>query len=217
MDEKSRIPRPTAKRLTLYFRQIRSLAADGRKTINSRQLGEALGLTGAQVRKDLACFGQFGHPGVGYQISSLYEQLRQLLGRDRTWNAVLVGAGNIGRALLSYDRFSSEDFRIVAVCDADPALVGSQWGGREVLSMDRIPSVVREHDAKLGIIAVPDHAAQEVADLLVEAGIEGILNFSPRRLDVDQTVSISSVDFTRSLEQLAFQISFGVTGTVEDD
>jgi len=217
MDEKSKIPRPTAKRLTLYFREIRSLVAAGRKTINSRQLGEALGLTGAQVRKDLAFFGQFGHPGVGYEILGLHEQLKQLLGRDRTWNAILVGAGNIGRALLSYDHFSGDDFQIVGVFDADSALVGSEWGGRSVHSMDRIDEVVRDQDVKLGIIAVPDHAAQEVADSLIRAGISGILNFAPRRLDVHDAVSIRSVDFTRSLEQLAFQISFGVSESMEDE
>jgi redox-sensing transcriptional repressor len=215
MEAKPKIPRPTVKRLSLYFREVGSLVAAGRRTISSKQLGSALGLTGAQVRKDLAFFGQLGHPGVGYEIARLYDHLRQVLGRDRTWNAALVGVGNIGRALLAYQRFAQEDFHITAVFDSSDGAIGCEYGGRTVHGMNDMPALVRDHDIKLGIVAVPAEAAQQVADALIESGVTGILNFAPRRLDVEDTISVTSVDFTLALEQLAFQVSVGLTGSFE--
>lgn len=216
MEEKLRIPRPTVKRLSLYFREVGALIAAGTRTVSSSQLGDALGLTGAQVRKDLAFFGQLGHPGVGYELNRLHEKLRQVLGRDRPWNAALVGAGNIGRALLSYERFAEEDFHIAAVFDSNERMIGHEHGGRRIRSMDDLPEQIGLHDIKIGIVAVPAHAAQAVADRMIESGITGILNFAPRRLDVHEEVSITSVDFTFALEQLAYQISLGLTGSLDE-
>lgn len=216
MEAKPKIPRPTVKRLSLYLREVGLLAAAGRRTVSSKQLGSALGLTGAQVRKDLAFFGQLGHPGIGYEITRLHAHLRQVLGRDRTWNAALVGVGNIGRALLAYQRFAQEDFRITAVFDSSDSTIGQEYGGRAVHGMNDMPALVSHHEIKLGILAVPADSAQHVADLLIEAGVTGILNFAPRRLDVGDTVSVTSVDFTLALEQLAFQVSAGLTGSFVD-
>ena len=217
MDPKPKIPRPTAKRLSRYFRELKQLVDAGRSTISSKQLGVALGLTGAQVRKDLTYFGQLGSPGVGYDVERLYLRLRQVLGRDRVWNAALVGAGNIGRALLAYDHFTVGEFHIAAVFDSDERAIGVDHGGRVVQPMNRLSSFVAEHEIRIGIVAVPASAAQEVVDAMIEAGITGILNFTPRHLDVQDGVSISSVDFTLALEQLAFQVSLGLTGSLDDD
>jgi redox-sensing transcriptional repressor len=217
MEPKPKIPRPTVKRLSLYFRELGQLISVGRKTISSKQLGDALGLAGVQVRKDLTFFGQVGNPGVGYDVEKLHLHLKQALGRDRTWNAALVGAGNIGRALLSYDHFTIGDFHIAAVFDSNDRAIGREYGGREIQPMDRMGELVQHHEIMLGIIAVPAPAAQVVADHMIEAGITGILNFAPRRLEVGDDVSITSVDFTLALEQLAFQVSLGLSGSLDDD
>jgi len=217
MLNKPRIPRPTVKRLSLYLREVELLQERGQKTVSSKQLGAALGLTDAQVRKDLAFFGQFGHPGIGYDIAELIAQLRKILGTDRQWNAAIIGAGNIGRALMPYARFRRKGFDIVAVFDRDPEVVGTVIAGHKVRPMSDLPALVRERNILIGIIAVPAEGAQEVADELVAAGVKGILNFAPVRLELNDQVSIASVDFLLSLEQLAFQVSLGLTGSLEEE
>lgn len=206
-----RIPRPTAKRLSLYLRELESRDDAPPRTISSRQLGQSLGLTDAQVRKDLACFGQFGHPGVGYHYNELITELRRILGTDRRWKAVLVGSGNIGRAVLSYGRLAGKGFEVCAALDVDPAIVGRTVHGVTVRSIDELTAVVTESEAEIGLLAVPAEAAQPTADALVAAGIRGILNFAPVRLQVPDEVPIVSVDLTVSLEQLAFKITLGWT------
>lgn len=215
MNQRQRIPRPTAKRLSLYLRELESRARHQQGTISSKQLGTALGLTDAQVRKDLAYFGQFGHPGIGYHIPELVARLRKILGTDRTWNTALVGAGNLGRALMAYAGWKARGFDVAAVFDADDAKVGTLLENHRIRPMADLAMLVRERDIKLGIIAVPGPTAQGVADALIDAGVLGILNFAPIRLDVHDKVSVTSVDLTVSLEQLAFQVSLGFTGEGE--
>jgi redox-sensing transcriptional repressor len=168
------------------------------------------------VRKDLAYFGQFGHPGVGYRVGELTGRLRQILRADRTWNAAVVGAGNIGRALMAYQRFPRKGFEVVAVFDRDPGVIGQVIAGHQVRPMEELPGLIAQRDIKIGIVAVPADAAQAVADALIEAGVLGILNFAPVRLDVRDAVSVASVDLTVSLEQLAFQVSLGLTGSLDE-
>jgi len=206
---RSSIPRPAARRLSLYLRELTSRLQQGEQTVSSKALGLTLGLTDAQVRKDLALFGQFGHPGRGYAISDLIDSLRKIMGRDRAWRACVVGAGNIGRALASYDRFRAEGFEIAALFDDSPGLAGKSVGGLKVQPMSELAKVVAAERITLGIIAVPRDAAQQVSDALVAAGVRGILNFAPRRIEVREGISIVSVDFTVALEQLAFQLVFG--------
>ncbi|MEY3027147.1 MAG: hypothetical protein RLZZ238_2044 [Planctomycetota bacterium] len=215
--QRSAIPRPAARRLSLYLRELASRLDEGEESVSSKSLGRTLGLTDAQVRKDLALFGQFGHPGRGYVISDLVDSLRKIMGRDRSWRVCVVGAGNIGRALVSYDRFRREGFEMLAVFDADPAMVGREIGGMKVRPISELPAAVVAERINLGIIAVPRDAAQQVADSLVAAGIKGILNFAPRRIEVREGIGIVSVDFTVALEQLAFQIAFDPTGGDESD
>lgn len=204
---RGKIPRPTVKRLSLYLRELESQQASGRPTISSRQLGDTLGLTDAQVRKDLAYFGQFGHPGVGYQVPDLVAAIRRILGTDRIWPAVVVGAGNIGRAVVRYGRLRSKGFEIAAVLDNDPDAIGGELAGFTIQPVACLADVVRDHDIEIGMLAVPADAAQDVADSMIAAGLRGILNFAPRRLVVADDVAVVSVDLTVSLEQLAFKMA----------
>lgn len=217
MASRSKIPRPTVKRLSLYLRELEQLTEREQHTISSKQLAASLGLTDAQVRKDLGHFGQFGHPGIGYRVPQLTAELRKILGTDHRWNAAIVGAGNIGRALMPYGRFARKGFDIVAVFDNNPKVVSTEIAGHRVRPMEDLAKLVAERDIKIGIVAVPAHQAQQVADQLIQAGVRGILNFAPVRLDVHDRVSIASVDFSLSLEQLAFQISLGMTGPLDEE
>src|SRR5438477_2858160 len=172
MDQPSRsdlIPNPAVRRLSLYLRQLESFKRKDRRTISSKQLGESLGLTDAQVRKDLAYFGQFGHPGIGYRVDELIVKVKQILGTDKIWNVLLVGAGNLGRALMAYKGFDAKGFRIAAVFDSDPAKIGKRLGSFIIQPPSELAATIQRHAIRLAIIAVPADAAQEVADQLVEA------------------------------------------------
>ena len=209
MPSRTRSPKPTAQRLSLYLRALELHMGAGERTVSSGALGQGLGLPGAQVRKDLAYFGQFGQPGVGYSVEALSTQLRRIMGTDRHWPMGLVGVGNIGRALLAYRRFHQEGFKFVAAFDHSPEVVGQEAGSLRVLGMESLRAEVRAKGIRIGVIATPGDAAQTVADQLVAAGVSGILNFAPRRLRVPVSVRVGTVDFTVALEQLAFGLSPG--------
>jgi redox-sensing transcriptional repressor len=201
------IPTPAVYRLSFYLRQLESFQHTEKRTISSKQLGDALGYTDAQVRKDLAYFGQFGHPGIGYRVEELINQLRKILGTDKVWNVLLIGAGNLGRALIAYRGFLRKGFRLAAIFDADERKVGQMFGDLKVTSMDRLAAVAAEQNIKLAILSVPAEAAQAVADKLVAAGIRGILNFAPVSISVAPDVSTQGVDLAVQLEQLSFKMS----------
>lgn len=209
-DAASAPPAPTAtpmvRRLTLYLRELERLRGSGAATVSSRQLGDALSLTDAQVRKDLAAFGQFGQPGVGYRVAPLIERLRNILGTDRTWNVLLAGAGNIGRALLTYKPFEPKGFRVVAVVDSDPRKIGRNIGGLDIHDLSAIPELVRRHQIVLAILAVPAPAAQPLAEQLAQVGVRGLLNFAPVTLQLPEGVFCNSVDLVGQMEQLAFRV-----------
>src|SRR5690349_5791593 len=173
------VPNPAVRRLSLYLRQLEAFKRKDRRTISSKQLGEALNLTDAQVRKDLAYFGQFGHPGIGYRVDDLIAQVKRILGTDKTWNVLLVGAGNLGRALMAYKGFNAKGFRLVAVFDANPALAGKKAGPFTIQAMTDLAATVDKHHIRLAMIAVPADSAQDVVDQLATAGVRGILNFAP--------------------------------------
>jgi redox-sensing transcriptional repressor len=205
-------PRPSRAsvgRLSLYLRHLESLLRDGTETVSSGQLGEPLGVTDAQVRKDLAYLGHLGQPGIGYPTQDLIAALRHALGVDRPWTAALVGVGNLARALLRYRGFQQRGFRIVALFDADPSKVGLEVDGLKIHAMSEISAVVAATRADLGMLTVPSESAQSVADALVAAGVKGILNFAPVILRLPRHVSLVSVDLTVQLEQLAFLVQFG--------
>lgn len=202
------IPNPAVKRLSLYLRQLESFRRKDRRTISSKQLGESLNLTDAQVRKDLAYFGQFGHPGVGYKVEDLIGQVKRILGTDKVWNVLLVGAGNLGRALMAYKGFGAKGFRLVSVFDASAQLAGKKMGSFVVQPMIELAATIQKNQIRLAIIAVPADSAQDVVDQLVEAGIRGILNFAPTSVSVPANIAMNAVDLSVQLEQLSFQVNF---------
>ncbi len=210
MAKSDTIPNAVIGRLSLYLRQLEALLAASRGTVSSKELGAMLGQSDAQVRKDLAYFGQFGQAGVGYGVEDLVQSIRRILGTDRTWNVLLVGAGNLGRALVSYRGFLRKGFSLNAVVDADPNKVGElidSARGIRVQAMEEMGAAVREHHITLAILAVPVSATQEVADQVVAAGIKGVLNFAPTALQLPDSVPLTAVDLSVSLEQLSFQLS----------
>jgi redox-sensing transcriptional repressor len=201
------VPGVVVSRLSLYLRELQHLLRAGRSTVSSSQLGKLLGFTDAQVRKDLAYFGHFGHPGVGYRCEELVAEIRRILGTDRQWTVTMVGVGNMGRALLRYKGFAAQGFRIVAAFDVDPRVAGSKIEGVPVYSQERLSEIVKQEGIQLGMITVPAAQAQDVAERLVAAGIVGILNFAPVALSLPADVPLVGVDLTTELEQLAFAVA----------
>ncbi len=200
------VPKAVISRLSLYLRELQHLIRDGHETTSSNQLGRLLGFTDAQVRKDLAYFGHFGYPGIGYRCDELILAVRRILGTNVEWNVVLVGVGNLGRALLGYRGFRQQGFHVVAALDTDPEIIGGSVEGVPVYHLDRLPDLAREHKIRLGILAVPAAAAQSVADRVVAAGICGVLNFAPLTIALPSHVRQVGVDLAIELEQLAFAV-----------
>ena len=197
----------TVKRLSLYLRCLDNLAGQGMTTVSSRQLGETLGLTAAQVRKDLAQFGQFGRPGVGYHVADLTDKLRAIFGTDKLWNIALVGVGRLGRALLTYRGFRLKGFQLTAAFDNAPGKIGRKFGSVVVQPMSRLAQAVETDAIRLAVLAVPAQAAQDVARQLCRAGIRGILNFAPVNLRVPKAVTVIPVDLAAQIEQLSYFVS----------
>jgi len=198
--------RASVGRLSLYLRRLESLLREGTTKVSSGLLGEALGVTDAQVRKDLAYLGNLGHPGIGYAAPELIAAIRRALGIDRDWPTALVGVGNLARALLRYQGFIERGFRFVALFDADPAKVEETIEGLPVHPLEAMPAVLAETKAELGVLTVPSQAAQSVAEMLATAGVRGVLNFTPQVLRLPVEVSVVSVDLTVQLEHLAFLV-----------
>jgi len=203
-------PRAAVERISLYLRELERFAGEGLEKISSHELGKSLHITAAQVRKDLGYFGQFGRPGMGYHVSGLIDNLRQILGTDRTWNVVVAGAGDLGRALLRYKGFPKKGFNLVAAFDVSWPKIGKSIGGVPVHHISSAGEIIRKHHVKLAIVTVPIDVAQEVADILREAGVMGILNFSPTTLKSAEDVTIAQVDLAAHLEQLSFRVRSSV-------
>lgn len=206
-DDAKTVPKAVVNRLSLYLRELQRIVRDGKETVSSSQLGKLLGFTDAQVRKDLAYFGQFGHPGVGYRCPELVAAIRRILGTDREWVVAIVGVGNLGRALLGYKGFRSQGFRVAAAFDSDPSKVGMSFAGVAVEPTTALETTIRDRGVTLGLIATAAEAAQETADRLVAAGVVGILNFAPVTLSLPQGVSLVGVDLATELEQLSFSVA----------
>ncbi len=201
------VPKAVVSRLSLYLRELQHLVRDGHETTNSSHLGGLLGFTDAQVRKDLAYFGHFGYPGIGYRCDELIGAIRRILGTDRGWTVAMVGTGNLGRALLGYRGFGHQNFKIVAAFDIDPHKVGGKIEGVPIHHLEELPQIVADHHIKLGMVVVPAPAAQGVAEKLVQAGVEGIVNFAPVTLVLPAHVSQVGVDLAIELEQLSFAVA----------
>lgn len=201
------IPPSAVKRLSLYLRQLEQLRDAGVRKVSSRQLAASLMITAEQLRKDLTYFGQFGRPGLGYPVAALAESLRHILGTDTTQKVIVVGAGDLGRALLRHRGFMQKGFELVAAFDSDVAKVGQMIGAVPVYHVDQLSRLNRHFRARLAVLAVPAEAAQGTADALCRAGVRGILNFAPIVLSTPRGVSVTPVDLAGSLEELSFKIS----------
>ena len=203
----STVPKVVVSRLSLYLRELQRLEAAGQATISSGQLGTLLGFSDAQVRKDLGFFGQFGYPGVGYRCDELIRAMRDILGTNQTWSVGMVGAGNLGQALLGYRGFGRQNFTITAAFDADPEKVGKVIQGIRIQPIEELAETIHAKGIRLGMIVVPAARAQEAADRLVAAGIEGIVNFAPVTLVLPPHVQNVGVDLAIELEQLSFSVT----------
>jgi redox-sensing transcriptional repressor len=200
----AKIPEKTVTRLSIYLRCLEEVQADGMETISSRRLAERFGLNSAQVRKDLAYFGQFGVRGLGYYIRDLKHNLERILGLKRNWEVALVGAGNLGSALAAYSRFPEQGFRIALAFERDPQRIGSRVGALQVQDVLKMVPALRRRRIRIAIVATPAAAAQEVADLLVEGGVTSILNFAPTQLAVPEGVKVQNVDLSVLLKTLSY-------------
>ena len=206
MNAKAEIPRKTIYRLSIYQRCLQRLADNGQDTVSSDALAKAAGVKPTQLRKDIAYFGQFGTRGLGYNVQTLSSVITDVLGTARLQPVILVGAGNLGSALLGYNGFNKEGFEITAAFDIDPDRPRPAGLKVPIYGQGKIASYIKKHDVKMAILAVPVHCAQSVANDLVESGIHAILNFSPTFLEVPQHVTVNSVDLAVELENLSYFI-----------
>lgn len=201
-----RIPESTVRRLSHYLRSLEGFD-DGDGTVSSEELAARGQTTAAQVRKDLSHFGSFGKRGLGYQVSELRTRLSRIIGVDRKWRVALVGAGRIGLALFDYPAFRSRGYECVAIFDSDPEKIGTVWGDLTIRGPEDLETVIEERGVELIILAVPASAAQEMAARVVSAGIKGLLNFAPIRLNVPPAVPVEDVNLVMELEALSFAIT----------
>jgi redox-sensing transcriptional repressor len=208
----TKIPEATIRRLSRYSRRLEEMEEQGEKVVSSAQLANKCMVNAAQVRKDLAYFGEFGIRGVGYYVEDLLNDIKRILGSNKEWRMALIGVGNLGSSLLSYEDFLKQNYKIVAAFDIDPPrVIGrvSEKLGRpvEVLHINRIKEVARERKIEIALITTPPAEAQKVADLLVEAEVRGILNFAPAQITVPEGYVVKDVFFTTVLDNLAYLLS----------
>jgi redox-sensing transcriptional repressor len=207
-----KVPEATIRRLSRYSRCLENLTRKGEQIVSSAQLAAYCGVNAAQVRKDLAYFGEFGIRGVGYYATELMHDIKRILGLNKEWRLAIVGIGNLGSSLLSYKDFLKQNYKIVAAFDIDPPKVIGRVSEKlgkpiEILHPDRMKEVVRERDIEVGIITTPASEAQSVVDQMVDAGIRGILNFAPAQIRVPEGFIIKNVFFTTVLDNLAYLLS----------
>jgi len=203
-----KIPEATVMRLSIYSRYLYQLMGEGGETISSGEIAHGVGVSSAQVRKDLAYFGEFGTRGVGYKVEELYGHLMKILGLDRNWNIIIIGAGKLGSALALYRGFADRGFSISAILDVDPDRIGDKLGAVEVEKLELLDKRVKESNVNIGVVTVPAGVAQDVTDKLVNAGVKAILNFSPRVLRVPNDIILRNVDLSVNLEVLSFNLAF---------
>lgn len=201
-----KIPEATIIRLSVYSRYLTEVDRKGIITISSGDIAEGVGVSPAQVRKDLAYFGEFGTRGVGYNVKDLHRHILKILGLSVDWSVTLVGIGNLGLALSTYKGFRERGFVITSIFDNDPSKIGTVVNGVEVMPLNQLTEVVKQNKTQIGIIATPGGSAQEIADLLVEAGVHAILNFAPVVLNVPPEIELRNVDLAVNLEVLTFNV-----------
>jgi len=207
--ERDKIPRATIERLPLYYRCLDKMDTfEDVNVVSSKDLGGKLDIPSTQVRKDLSYYGEFGRRGVGYNVGDLKRSVGKILGVNRIWPSILVGAGNLGRALVNYGSFSTMGLEISHVFDNDLSKIGNSINDKKVESFKKLEEIVEAEDIKLGIITVPTEAAQKVADVMVDAGIKAIWNFAPTRLYVPEDVSVKNEDLAVGIVSLIYNLSW---------
>ena len=202
-----KVAESTIRRLSLYLRFLEEFEGQWMATVSSGALASRGGTTSAQVRKDLSFFGSFGKRGLGYQVAELTQRMRRILGLERDWRVIIIGIGKIGSALAQYEGFQQRGFRVVGLYDSDPAKIGREVYDLEVRPLEALAEENRERPVDIAVIAVPASAAQRVVDLVVAAGITGIMSFAPIQLHVPADVILNTVNMAMELERLSFALS----------
>ncbi|HTY05195.1 MAG TPA: redox-sensing transcriptional repressor Rex [Gemmatimonadales bacterium] len=197
----------TVRRLSLYLRFLEQFQTQGRPTVSSEELARRGGATSAQVRKDLSFFGSFGKRGMGYEVPELVSRLREILGLQRVYRVVLVGAGKIGGALVHYEGFRRRGFEVSAIYDRDPKKIGSRSNGLVVRDVKQLEADLKKEPTDIAIVVTPAEAAQDVADRLVRAGVKALLNFAPVQLKVPRDVEVKTVNMAQELEALSYSLA----------
>jgi len=212
---RTRVPDPSVARLSLYSHTLENLCRQGTRIVSSEDIAQGAGVFPSQVRKDLTYFGEFGTRGLGYRAKELLEQTRTILGVDRPWSLIMVGAGKLARALSTYRGFTERNFHIVAVFDNDLTKIGGKIEHLDVHPMEDLPAIVAQYGVVIGIITVSPAAAQETAEIMVANGLQAILNFAPVHLKVPEHVVIHNVDLSAEVGILAFKLCHPFVSFVE--
>ncbi|MBO9345255.1 MAG: redox-sensing transcriptional repressor Rex [Chloroflexi bacterium] len=200
------VPDIVVARLPLYLRALAAMRKSGKTFASSKEMAQWLGMSPAQIRKDLSYFGEFGKQGMGYAVDDLQARLRQILHLDREWPIVIIGAGRIGSAVAAYPGFADHGFRVCALFDNDPAKIGTCIAGLRVHDVRTLPEFVRAHGVRLAMLAVPAEAAQAVAELAVSAGISAILNYAPLNLALPDHVRVENIDPALHLQHMTYYL-----------
>ncbi|WP_448377837.1 redox-sensing transcriptional repressor Rex [Fervidobacterium sp.] len=210
-----KIPKPTVRRLGLYYRCLTRYKEEGVNFVSSQDIADRLNIKPSQVRKDLSYFGEFGKRGLGYNVSKLISEIAHIIGVNKEWNVAIIGAGNLGSALANYPGLAKHKFNVVAMFDNDRQKVGKKIAGIPVFHISELNQKVKELNIEMAVIAVPESAAQYVAELVEEAGIKGIVNFSPIKLRTN--IPVEDVDITLSFETLAYMILKNSPVTIQQE
>ncbi|MCD8341053.1 MAG: redox-sensing transcriptional repressor Rex [Clostridiales bacterium] len=206
--KKEKVSNAVIRRLPRYYRTLHLLEQEGYERISSSALGSSMGITASQIRQDLSCFGEFGKQGYGYEIAGLLREIADILGMNNHYSAIILGAGNLGRALIRNFSFSANGFTLRAAFDVDPALIGSTIGEVPVYALETLPDYMAAHSIQVGVLTVPRSVAQPMAEKLIDGGVKGIWNFTNMELDVRGSgVTVESVHFADSLLALGYLIS----------
>ncbi|QDR80096.1 redox-sensing transcriptional repressor Rex [Sporomusa termitida] len=205
--ENAVISKATIDRLPLYYRYLKLSQEEGIEIISSDELGRKIGVTPEQIRKDLSAFGEFGKKGVGYYVRELTRNIGEILGLNRQWNIAIAGVGHLGWALANYANFSPQGFQLQAIFDIDPDKIGRYINEIEIFHIARIPEIIAARNIQIGIVTVPAEYAQDITTSYVEAGIKGIWNFAPIKLEVPTTVHVVSEDLSIGLSSMSYYLS----------
>jgi redox-sensing transcriptional repressor len=205
MDTSKKVSMAVVRRLPRYYRYLSDLLKTGITRISSRELSERMGITASQMRQDLNCFGGFGQQGYGYNVELLYREIGRILGLENRYKTIIIGAGNMGRALANYENFEKRGFKLTGIFDIRPEIIGTKINGIEVMHIDKLEEFVAEHKVHIAMITVPYEKTPEVADRAARAGIKGLWNFSPMDLRIPYDVVVENVHLSDSLMVLGYR------------